>query len=232
MFLQHATLAGRREFNEFARPESGLLTFNSKETMEIDPAKVSAKKIYSTMIRTITPRPIAWVSTVSPSGVTNLAPFSYFNGVCSDPAVLSFSAVNKPDGSLKDTVRNIRSNEQFVVNVVPFKLAEAMAKTAAELPYDESEIDLAGLDTIPSVRVSPPRVCGSPVQFECRLFQIVQVGDGPSGANLILGKIELIHVDDAAVNKQGKIDPQLVDSIGRMGGREYCRTQDRFSLPN
>ena len=199
--------------------------------MEIDPTKVSAKDVYKTMIRAITPRPIAWVSTVSPAGVTNLAPFSYFNGVCSDPAVLSFSAVNKPDGSPKDTVRNIRANEQFVVNVVPFKLAEPMAETAAELPYEESEIDLTELDTIESIKVAPPRISGSPIQFECRLFQIVSVGEGPTAANLILGKIELIHVDDSVVNEQQKIDPQLVDSVGRMGGREYCRTQGRFSLP-
>ena len=199
--------------------------------MEIDPATASAKVIYSTMIRAITPRPIAWVSTISPTGVTNLAPFSYFNGVCSDPAVLSFSAVNKPDGSPKDTVRNIRANEQFVVNVVPFKLAESMVETAADLPYEESEIDQVGLETIESIKVEPPRVSGSPIQLECRLFQIVPVGQGPLAANLILGMIELIHIDDSVVNEKQKIDPDLVDSVGRMGGREYCRTQGRFSLP-
>lgn len=199
--------------------------------MEIDPAEVSATEVYKTMIRAITPRPIAWVSTVSPAGVANLAPFSYFNGVCSDPAVLSFSVVNKPNGSLKDTARNIRANEQFVVNVVPFKLAPSMAQTATALPYEESEIDLAGLNTTKSSRVLPPRVVGSPIQFECRLFQLIEVGTGPTGANLILGKIELIHVDDAALDENGKIDPILVDAVGRMGGRDYCRTQDRFSLP-
>jgi len=199
--------------------------------MKIDPAEVSATEVYKTMIQAITPRPIAWVSTVSESGVPNLAPFSYFNGVCSDPAVLSFSVVNKPDGSLKDTARNIRANEQFVVNVVPFQLAESMAQTATTLPYEESEIDLARLSTAESSRVLPPRIVGSPIQFECRLFQLIEVGTGPTGANLILGKIELIHVDDAAVGDNGKIDPILVDAVGRMGGRDYCRTQDRFSLP-
>ncbi len=221
----------RPESSEFDREKAGRVNFTSAEIMEIDPTKVSAKDVYSTMIRSITPRPIAWVSTISPSGATNLAPFSYFNGVCSDPPVLSFSAVNKPDGSLKDTVRNIKATEQFVVNVVPFKLAESMTQTAAELPYGESEIDLAGLNTIESVRVSPPRVDGAPIQFECRLFQIVQVGDGPSAANLILGRIELIHIVDSVMNQRQQIDPQLVDTIGRMGGREYCRTLDRFSLP-
>lgn len=198
--------------------------------MEIDPAKVSAKEVYKTMIRAIAPRPIAWVSTVSPTGATNLAPFSYFNGVCSDPAVLSFSVVNKPDGSPKDTVRNIVANEQFVVNVVPFFMANPMAQTAADLPYEESEIDLANLTTIDSVRVSPPRIDGSPIHFECRLFQLIEVGDGPTGANLILGKIELIHAHDAAIDESGRIDPELIDLVGRMGGRDYCRTNDRFSI--
>ncbi|MDA8564199.1 flavin reductase family protein [Mariniblastus sp.] len=198
--------------------------------MEIDPAKVSANDVYKTMIRAIAPRPIAWVSTVSPTGATNLAPFSYFNGVCSDPAVLSFSVVNKPDGTPKDTVRNIRANEQFVVNVVPFFLADSMAQTAADLPYEESEIDAAGLTTIDSVRVSPPRIDGSPIHFECRLFQLIEVGDGPTGANLILGKIELIHIHDGALDESGKVDSDLIDLVGRMGGRDYCRTSDRFSV--
>ena len=121
--------------------------------------------------------------------------------------------------------------DRFVVNVVPFQLAESMAQTATALPYEESEIDLAGLSTAESSRVLPPRIVGSPIQFECRLFQLIEVGTGPTGANLILGKIELIHVDDAAVGDNGKIDPALVDAVGRMGGRDYCRTQDRFSLP-
>ena len=198
--------------------------------MEIDPTQVSPSEVYKTMIRAITPRPIAWVSTVSPTGVTNLAPFSYFNGVCSDPAVLSFSVVNKPDGSPKDTVVNIRANEQFVVNVVPFAMANSMAQTATDLPYEQSEIELARLDTIASQKVLPPRIVGSPIQFECRLFQLIEVGAGPTGANLILGRIELIHVDDAALGENGKIDPDRINLVGRMGGRDYCRTGDRFSL--
>jgi flavin reductase (DIM6/NTAB) family NADH-FMN oxidoreductase RutF len=199
--------------------------------MEIDPLETSVKEIYQTMTQAIAPRPIAWVSTVSPSGVTNLAPYSYFNGVCSKPAVLSFSAVNKPDGSAKDTVRNIRANEQFVVNVVPFELARAMVDTSAEIPYGESEIDSLGLKTKESVRVAPPRIVGTPFQLECSLFQIVEVGEGATAASLVLGKIELIHVDESMLDADGKIDANVVDAVGRLGGREYCRTQDRFSLP-
>lgn len=199
--------------------------------MKIDPSEVSAKEMYMTMTQAITPRPIAWVSTVSPAGVNNLAPFSYFNAVCSQPAVLSFSVVNQSDGSPKDTVRNIRANEQFVVNLVPFDLGESMVKTATELPYEESEIELAGLKTIHSTKVAPPRIVGTPIQFECSLFRVIEIGQGPTAANLILGEVQLIHIDDAVLNEESAIDPGLVDLVGRMGGRDYCRTQDRFSLP-
>lgn len=199
--------------------------------MQIDPESEHPNTVYSTMIRAITPRPIAWVSTVSPQGITNLAPFSYFNGICSQPAALMFSPVNKPDGSKKDTVRNIEANGQFVVNVVPFSAAEPMFETSSGLDYDVSELDSAGLTEKPSLRVAPPGVAESPIQFECELIQIVPVGEGPLAANVIIGKILLMNIDDSVLDASGKIDPQRLDLIGRMGGRSYCRTTQRFELP-
>lgn len=198
--------------------------------MQIDPEQVSPSLVYSTMIRAITPRPIAWVSTVSPNGFTNLAPYSYFNGICSQPAALMFSPVNKPDGSKKDTVLNIEANKQFVVNVVPYSTAESMFKTAEGLDYEVSEFESAGLTEKPSHKVAPPGVGESPIQFECELIQIVPVGEGPLAANVIIGKILLMNIDDKILNEAGKIDPELVDTIGRMGGLAYCRTSDRFDL--
>ena len=198
--------------------------------MQIDPESVPPSTVYSTMIRAITPRPIAWVSTISPSGITNLAPYSYFNGVCSQPAALMFSPVNKPDGSKKDTVLNVEANSQFVVNVVPFSTSEAMFKTAEDFDYEQSEFENAGLTPKPSQRVKPPGVAESPIQFECELIQIVPVGEGPLAANVIIGKILLISIEDQILNEQGKIDPDLVDTIGRLGGMSYCRTTNRFEL--
>lgn len=198
--------------------------------MQIDPDQADATLVYATMIRAITPRPIAWVSTVSNEGISNLAPFSYFNGICSRPAALMFSPVNRPDGSKKDTVLNVEANRQFVVNVVPFQLAERMFKTSGDFDFEESEFEIAGLTPQPCKRVTPPRVAESPIQFECELIQIVPVGEGALAANVVIGKILLIHIDDAVLNQAGKIDPQLVDTIGRMGGRDYCRTRERFSL--
>ncbi len=199
--------------------------------MIVRPHEVEPALVYSTMIRAITPRPIAWVSTISPNGVPNLAPFSYFSGVCSRPAALSFSPVNRPDGSKKDTVLNIEANGQFVVNVVPFNMSQAMFATASELDYETSEFESAGVQSCESSVVESPGVAESPIRFECELIQIVPVGEGPLAANLIIGKIELIHVEDRVLDERQKIDPQLVDSIGRMGGMDYCRTNERFRIP-
>ena len=198
--------------------------------MIIRPDEVEPAVVYSMMIRAIAPRPIAWVSTVSSSGATNLAPFSYFNGVCSRPAALSFSAVNRADGSKKDTVLNIEATGQFVVNVVPFSLAESMTLTAAELDHEDSEFQHAGLQPSPSHVVAAPGVTDSPIRFECELLQIVCIGDGALAANLVIGKVLLMDIDDAVLNERQKIDADLVDAIGRMGGLDYCRTSQRFSI--
>ena len=199
--------------------------------MRFDPANMSPGEVYSLMIRAIVPRPIAWVSTRSVDGVNNLAPFSYFNGVCSNPPALAFSPVNQPDGSKKDTVVNIEATHQFVVNLVPHSMVESMHQTSAAYPADVSEIEAVGLSTVESSIVAPPRIAESPIQFECETLQIVQIGSGPLAANLIIGKILMFHVDDTVLNEQSKIDPDKLDAVGRMGGIEYVKTQDRFGLP-
>ncbi len=198
--------------------------------MKIDPASQPTSRIYSIMVGAINPRPIAWVSTISPAGKTNLAPFSYFNGVCSKPATLMFSVVNKPDGSPKDTFRNVTSNQEFVVNVVPFRLSQPMAQSAADFEYEVSEFEELGLESVPSNMVTPPGVLTSPIRFECRVSKVVPIGKGPSGVNVVFGEIVLIHVDDEVLNESGEIDAEQLDSIGRLGGKEYSRTTDRFNI--
>jgi flavin reductase (DIM6/NTAB) family NADH-FMN oxidoreductase RutF len=198
--------------------------------MLVDPEIVKPNDVYAMMVQAITPRPIAWVSTISQQGVSNLAPFSYFNGICSKPAALMFSAVNKPDGSLKDTVRNILGNRQFVVNVVPFGLADPMSLSAQDLEYEESEFGISGMTEAASRKVKPPCVEESPIQMECELLETVSVGQGPFAATVVIGKIVLMQIDDSIVDDAGNIDPGQLDSIGRLGGDNYCRTTDRFTL--
>jgi len=198
--------------------------------MLLDFAKLPAREVYGWMTSVIAPRPIAWVSTISAAGRTNLAPFSFFQGVTSNPPTLMFVPVNNRDGQPKDTVRNIREVPEFVVNVVPYALAEPMNATAATLPYGESEFEKCGIASTPSVRVRPPRVAAAPVAFECTLHQIVDIGEGPLAANVVFGRIHLVHVSDAVLGADGRVDPAKIDLIGRMSGELYCRTTDHFAL--
>src|SRR5262245_3215421 len=131
--------------------------------MKIDPTQLRPAEVYRLMVGVITPRPIAWVTTASPAGITNLAPFSFFNGVAASPPTLVFCPVNRRDGSKKDTVVNIEAIGEFVVNVVPYALREAMNASSEELPYEVSELDRSGLTAAPSERVKPPRIAESPV---------------------------------------------------------------------
>ena len=198
--------------------------------MQLDFSKLPAREVYGWMTSVIAPRPIAWVSTISAGGRTNLAPFSFFQGVTSNPPTLMFVPVNNRDGQPKDTVRNIEQVPEFVVNVVPYALAEPMNASAATLPYGESEFEKCGIASTPSVRVRPPRVAAAPVAFECTLHQIVNIGEGPLAAHVVFGRIHLVHVSDAVLGADGRVDPAKIDLIGRLSGEWYCRTTERFAL--
>jgi flavin reductase (DIM6/NTAB) family NADH-FMN oxidoreductase RutF len=198
--------------------------------MLLDFSALRARDAYAWMISTILPRPIAWVSTISAAGKTNLAPFSFFQGVTSNPPTLMFVPVNTRDGTRKDTVRNIEEVPEFVVNLVSFALAEKMNATSAMLPYGESEFETCGVAAAPSERVRPPRVAAAPVAFECTLDRFVHIGEGPLAANVVFGRIQLAHVADTILGENGKPDPDKLDLIGRMGGDTFTRTRERFDL--
>ena len=199
--------------------------------MEINLSTARASSIYQHLIRVIAPRPIAWVSTVSASGVTNLAPFSFFTGVGSRPPSVLFCPANRRDGGPKDTLKNILQTQEFVINVVPYRLAEAMNLSSAELPSEESEFELTGLQISESAVVKAPGVSSSPVRMECRLLQHLALDDGPGGANIVLGEIVHMHLDDNVLDSTGYADPLLLDLVGRLGGAAYCRTTEQFELP-
>lgn len=199
--------------------------------MQINPADLPPHEFYRYLVQVITPRPIAWVSTVSPGGATNLAPFSFFNGVGANPPSVVFSPVNNRHGEKKDTLKNIEANGEFVVNIVSHKLAQQMNQSAYEYGYEVSEFEQAGIAATPSVRVAPPRVAESPVAMECELIQVVTVGEGPLGANLVIGRIVMMHLAEGVCSDEGIVDPAALDTIGRMGGADYCTTRDRFEMP-
>ncbi len=198
--------------------------------MLLDFAQLEPRQAYQWMISMIVPRPIAWVSSVGEAGDANLAPFSFFQGITSRPPTLMFVPVTQVDGTPKDTLRNIEATGEFVVNLVSADLTEKMNASAASLPYGESEFEAFDIAAAPSERVKPPRVAAARAAFECKLLQIVKLGDAPGVANVVFGRILCAHVDDAVLGADGRIDPKRLDLIGRMGGDDYCTTRDQFSL--
>jgi flavin reductase (DIM6/NTAB) family NADH-FMN oxidoreductase RutF len=204
--------------------------------MIVSPSDLSHSDLYSILLNSVAPRPIAWVSTISASGDLNLAPFSFFNAVCVDPPLLAFApGLRRPkepdtsDGEAKDTLRNIRETREFVVNIVTYELREAMNLTSGEYEASVNEFELAKVTPQPSKIVRPPRVAESPVNFECKLHQILDFSTAPTSSSLVIGEIVSIHINDAYL-KEGRLDRNLLDLIGRMGGLQYTRTTQRFEM--
>jgi len=197
--------------------------------VKVDPATLSGDATYFWQVATIVPRPIAWVSTVNEDGTANLAPFSFFTGVSSDPPTCLICVARNKAGAKKDTWINIERTGEFVIHVVTDALAEKMNATSRAFPYGTDEIDATGLTKVPADRVAVPRVAESPVAMECKLERIVEVGR-PGGENaIIVGEILLWHVEDDLL-VGGRIDAGRLDAIGRMSGQSYVRTRDRFDM--
>lgn len=201
--------------------------------MEVDPAALDPSLRYKLLIGTVVPRPIAFVSSLSPEGVPNLAPFSYFNAVGHKPLSLSFSVSKKPDGSEKDTLRNVRpvsegGTGEYVINLAVEAYVRQVAEASEPLPYGESEFDYVDLTSAPSQVVKAPRVAESPVAFECRTLQIVPVGE----FNLVIGQVLHWFIRDDLIDARSRIDVDKLAAVGRMAGYDYCRTSDRFTIPN
>ena len=198
--------------------------------MEIDLTMLPARDAHDLMTSALIPRPIAWVSSVSAQGHINLAPFSFFSGITWCPGTLCVSVVNRPDGSRKDTVRNIGETKSFVVNMVSQDLVSRMVETSATLPHGISEAEKAGVPLVQSKVVAAPRVKEARVAFECALDRIVTVGNGAYAGNLVLGAILLVHIKDELLEGGKTIDPMRFDVIGRLSGTRYCRTGSVFEI--
>lgn len=182
--------------------------------------------------RVIAPRPIAFVSTLSAAGAGNLAPFSYFALGGNGPPSCVFSPTLDRHLNTKHTLDNIRATGEYVINICTRPLAERINKTSFEYPHDVDEFDVAGFTRAPSTRVKPPRVAESPINLECRLFQIVPHGDAPGAANYVIGEILVIHVDES-VCVNGIPDERLIGLVARGGADRWVslRYEEFFSLP-
>ncbi len=196
--------------------------------MELDLLGEHAARAYPILAALVTPRPIAWVTTLNEDGGVNAAPFSFFNVFGTEPPLVIFAPGDRDDGTPKDTARNARRSGEFVVNLVDETLAETMNHTSASLPYGHSETKREGLETLPSATVAPPRIAAAPAALECRVHSIQQIGEN----RIVLGIVHRVQVHDEIIDTaklrilQGNYHP-----IGRMAVPDwYCRTQDLFEM--
>jgi flavin reductase (DIM6/NTAB) family NADH-FMN oxidoreductase RutF len=196
--------------------------------MELDLEGKHADRAYAMLASLITPRPIAWVTTLDDNGQVNAAPFSFFNALGGDPPIIGFAPGNRDDGSPKDTARNIRRTHEFVVNLVDESTAEAMNRTAASLPYGVSELESARLTTAPSTVVAPPRIAQAPASFECTEWGTLEIGAN----RVVIGLVKRLHIRDELIDPEKlRIRTEQFHVIGRMASPNwYCRTRDRFEM--
>jgi flavin reductase (DIM6/NTAB) family NADH-FMN oxidoreductase RutF len=203
--------------------------------MQLSPDALSPVERYKLLIGLVVPRPIAWVSTLSPDGRPNLAPYSFFAGVGSNPMTVVYCPSNDSAGGEKDSLANSKPSAEggtgvFAINGVPERHARAAAASAEALPYGESEFDFVGVASAPCERIACVRVADSPWTFECETMQVVRTNPGvPGGGNLVVARVVHVHVEDALLDAKLRVDADRLDAVGRMGGFDWVRTKDRFA---
>ena len=199
--------------------------------MIYDPADHPFSETHKLMIGSIVPRPIALVSTTSNNGINNLAPFSYFNGVCSKPPTIMFAPARRGwDGKEKDTLINIRNTKEFSINIVSEDIGEKMVKCSTDYKKEVDEYFKSGLSPIPSKKIKPPIVSESKISLECTLNQIVQIGKDDAGSGfIVIGTIVLFHIDDE-VYDNGRIILDKLQPLGRVAGNGYVRSTNTFDI--
>ncbi len=201
--------------------------------MYFDLEKLSPGQVYVRMIQTLIPRPIAWVLSENANGSLNLAPFSYFNAVCSDPPLIMLSVGKKPDGSFKDTRVNIEHRGRFVIHIAHREQARDLTASSATLPAGESELERLGLETLPFEGFGLSRLADCRVAYACERFRIEEIGGTPQ--SLILGLVKSLFVDESALSEDArgrvKVDAQRIDPLGRLGPDEYVGFGDLIRVP-
>lgn len=199
--------------------------------MQLDFTRIAPAEAYRWLASTVTPRPIAWVSSRAADGSCNLAPFSFFQVISDEPPTLQVNVSTRDDGSLKDTLRNVRETGELVIQLVSAEQAAAMNASAAVLPHGVSEFAHCNIPSQPGVRVNVPRVAGVAVAFECQVAEIQPYPRETPNCHLVFARILLAHLADEVLVDGGRhVDPARLDLIGRLGGSNYCTTRDRFAM--
>lgn len=198
--------------------------------MQFDPEQIPSSAVYKLLTASVIPRPIAWVSTLSPDGIRNLAPFSFFNVISEDPPHLVFSAARTGNKN-KDTLNNILANHQFVVNMVTPEIVEQMNLTSQSVAPEIDEFELANVTPIPSNKISPDRVAESPISFECELVHhYFTQGHSNGGAALLIGRIVQIHINDELLLEDHKINLEAYQPVSRLAGSYYSKLGELFTI--
>lgn len=197
---------------------------------KVNPKQLSERENYKFLIGSIIPRPIAFVTSMSEDGVVNAAPFSFFNIVSSNPPMISVS-IQRKNGQMKDTARNIKANRQFVVHIVDPDNVEQVNETSANLAAEQSEVTHTNLTLVDSTAISVPGVQESKIRFECELETVLELGgDGENfGCDLIIGKIVYYHIEES-IYEDGKIDPVALEAISRLAGNDYAKIGQQFTI--
>ena len=202
--------------------------------LTVNPKELSIPQLHQYLLGSVGPRPICFASTVDANGIPNLAPFSFFNVFSANPPVVVFAPNNSGrDGSPKHTYLNVKEVPEVVVNVVNYSMVQQMNVAAAPWDRGVSEFEKAGFTPLASDLIKPFRVAESPVQMECKVLEIKELGTGGGAGNLVIAEVLRIHIQSEVIGEDGKIDPARIDLVGRMGGAWYCRTTEEslFQLP-
>ncbi len=205
-----------------------------KNIKSIDPISLETKELHKILLSSIAPRPIAFASTIDSNGNVNLSPFSYFNVFSSNPPILIFSPSRRVrDNTTKHTLENALETKEVVINVVNFPIVEQMSKSSVEYEKGVNEFIETGLTQVKSLLVKPPRVLESPISFECKVQDIISLGESGGAGQLIIAKVVQIHIDKKFIDNNGDIDSEKLDLVARMGGDWYTRTtkESMFKIP-
>ncbi len=195
--------------------------------MKIRPEDLENAEMYGHLVGAVQPRPIAFASTVDEEGTVNLSPYSFFNVFSANPPILIFSPVRRGrDNTIKDTLRNVQKTGEVVINVVNFDIVQQMSLSSTEYDTGVDEFIKSGLTAVASEVVKPPRVAESPVQFECKVIEIKELGTEGGAGNLVICEVVCVHINDEILDENQSIDPFKIDTVARMGGNWYCRSKD------
>lgn len=195
--------------------------------LTIDPKELQIPKLHHYLLGAVGPRPIAFASTVDESGNDNLAPFSFFNVFSANPPIMVFSpARSGRTGATKDTYNNVKVVPEVVINVVNYDMVQQMSLASSPFASDVSEFEKAGFTPIASETIKPKRVAESPVQFECKVIEVKELGDGGGAGNLVICEVTRIHIKEDVLNEDQMVDQKKIDLVARMGGNWYCRADE------